>query len=40
VEEEASASQLVTKIRMVSENQSALYLFDQELSQRTFAPEV
>lgn len=38
VEEEANASQLVTKIKMVSENQSALYLFDQELSKRVFAP--
>lgn len=39
VEEEANASQLVTKIKMVSENQSALYLFDQELAQRVFQPE-
>lgn len=39
VEEEASASQLVTKIKMVSENPSALYLFDQELAQRVFTPE-
>ena len=38
VEEEASASQLVTKIKMVSENPSALYLFDQELAQRVFLP--
>lgn len=38
VEEEASASQLVTKIKMVNENPSALYLFDQELGQRVFAP--
>ena len=38
VEEEANASQLVTKIKMVCENPSALYLFDQELSQRVFAP--
>ena len=36
VEEEANASQLVTKIKMVCENPSALYLFDQELSQRVF----
>jgi hypothetical protein len=34
VEEEASASQLVTKIKMVCDNPSALYLFDQELAQR------
>ena len=39
VEEEASASQLVTKIKMVSDNPSALYLFDQELSQRVFVPD-
>lgn len=38
VEEEANASQLVTKIKMVSENPSALYLFDQELAQRVFLP--
>lgn len=38
VEEEASASQLVTKIKMVCDNPSALYLFDQELSQRVFTP--
>ncbi len=38
VEEEANASQLVTKIKMVCENPSALYLFDQELSQRVFNP--
>ena len=34
VEEEANASQLVTKIKMVCDNPSALYLFDQELAQR------
>ncbi|MCC2589559.1 ferritin [Chryseobacterium sp. MFBS3-17] len=38
VEEEANASQLVTKIRMVNDNPSALYLFDQELAQRVFSP--
>lgn len=38
VEEEASASQLVTKIKMVAENPSAVYLFDQELGQRVFVP--
>ena len=38
VEEEASASQLVTKIKMVCENPSAMYLFDQELAQRVFTP--
>ena len=36
VEEEANASQLVTKIKMVSEDPSALYLFDQELGKRVF----
>ena len=39
VEEEASASQLVTKIKMVHDNPSALYLFDQELAQRVFVPD-
>ena len=38
VEEEANASQLVTKIKMVCDNPSALYLFDQELSQRVLEP--
>lgn len=38
VEEEANASQLVTKIKMVCDNPSALYLFDQELAQRVFVP--
>jgi len=38
VEEEANASQLVTKIKMVCDNPSALYLFDQELAQRIFTP--
>ncbi|SDE10097.1 ferritin [Riemerella columbipharyngis] len=34
VEEEASASQLLVKIKMVKDNNSALFLFDQELAQR------
>jgi ferritin len=38
VEEESSASLLVTKIKMVKDNPSALYLFDQELAQRVFVP--
>lgn len=38
VEEEASASQYVSKIKMVKDNPSALYLFDQELAQRAFNP--
>ncbi|MDO4225393.1 MAG: ferritin [Bergeyella zoohelcum] len=39
VEEESSASQLVSKMKMVHENSSALYLFDQELAQRVFVDE-
>ena len=39
VEEEASASQYVTKIKMVCDNPSALYLFDQELATRKFTPD-
>ena len=39
VEEEASASQYVTKIKMVCDNPSALYLFDQELATRVFVPD-
>ena len=38
VEEESSASLLVSKIKMVKDNPSALYLFDQELAQRVFTP--
>lgn len=38
VEEESSASLLVSKIKMVKDNPSALYLFDQELGQRVFDP--
>lgn len=34
VEEEATASQLISKIKMVNDNPSALFLFDQELAQR------
>lgn len=39
VEEEASASLLVTKINRVKDNPSAMYLFDQELAQRVFSPD-
>lgn len=39
VEEESNASLLVSKIKMVKDNPSALYLFDQELAQRVFVPE-
>ncbi|MDO5615182.1 MAG: ferritin [Cruoricaptor ignavus] len=38
VEEESSASLLVSKIKMTKDNPSALYLFDQELAQRVFNP--
>lgn len=38
VEEESNASLFVTKIKMVKDNPSALYLFDQELAQRVFNP--
>lgn len=38
VEEESSASLLVSKIKLVIDNPSALYLFDQELAQRVFNP--
>jgi len=38
VEEEATASQLITKIKLVKDNPSALYLFDQELAQRVLTP--
>ncbi len=40
VEEEASASQLIAKMKMVNDNPSALFLFDQELAQRVFTPAV
>lgn len=40
VEEEATASQYVSKIKMVKDNPSALYLFDQELAQRVFNADV
>ncbi len=39
VEEEANASQLISKIKMVKDNPSALYLFDQELAKRVFVAE-
>ncbi len=39
VEEEASASLLVSKVHRVKDNMSALFLFDQELGQRTFVEE-
>lgn len=39
VEEEAGAAQLVSKINMVIDNPSALYLFDQELAKRVFVEE-
>lgn len=36
VEEESSASLLISKVKMVKDNPSALYLFDQELAKRVF----
>lgn len=39
VEEEANASQLLAKIRMVANDSSALYLFNQELAQRVYVEE-
>lgn len=39
VEEEANASQLLSKIRMVANDSSALYLFNQELAQRVYVEE-
>lgn len=38
VEEESSASLLLSKIKMVIDNPSALYLFDQELAKRVLTP--
>lgn len=39
VEEEASASLYLSKMKMVDKNPSALYLFDQELAQRVLGEE-
>jgi ferritin len=42
VEEEASADEVVQKLKLVADNKSALFLLDQELGQRSFVipPEV
>jgi ferritin len=37
VEEEASADDVVQKMRLIRDNQSSLFLLDQELGQRQFA---
>lgn len=39
VEEESNAGLFLSKMKMVNNNPSALYLFDQELAQRVLAPE-
>jgi ferritin len=37
VEEESSADEIVQKLKLLRDNQGALFLLDQELGQRTFA---
>lgn len=39
VEEEASADDLLQKVKMIGDNSSGLYLLDNELSQRKFVDE-
>ena len=39
VEEEATADDLVQKLKLIGDNASGLFLLDNELSKRTFAPE-
>lgn len=39
VEEEASADDLVQKLKLIGDNASGLFLLDNELSKRTFTPE-
>lgn len=36
VEEEATVSQIISKLKMIGDNSSALYLLNTELAQRTF----
>ncbi len=36
VEEEATVSQIVSKLKMIGDNSSALYLLNAELAQRKF----
>lgn len=38
VEEEATVTNLLTKLKMIGDNTSALYLLNTELAQRTFTP--
>ena len=38
VEEEASADDIVQKLKLAGDNASVLFMIDQELGQRTFAP--
>ena len=39
VEEEASADDVVQKLKLIGDNTSALFLLDNELASRSFAPE-
>jgi ferritin len=39
VEEEASADDVVQKLKLIGDNTSALFLLDTELAGRTFAPD-
>lgn len=38
VEEEATASELLEKVKMIQDSPNAIYMLDKELSQRTFTP--
>lgn len=38
VEEESTVSQIISKLKMIGDNSSALYLLNTELAQRTFNP--
>jgi ferritin len=39
VEEEASASDVIEKLRLIGNNDSAIFYIDQELAKRTFVPD-
>ena len=39
VEEEAVATDMLNKLKMVADSNAGLFMLDQELSQRTVAPE-
>lgn len=39
VEEEAVVNQIISKLKMIGDNSSALYLLNTELATRTFTPE-